>query len=339
MNRRWACLIPSCLLVALAGSMASASDAFLLTDFAAPDPLVLGSELLRSVDAEGGRHAEIALASPWTLRFAVGTQPDRRERWARATDLVVTMTVDAPVRIAATVSDAKSRDWFSRYNQEAVLAPGEQHLAVPLDALFREDGSGPLDRTALTEVAITFTAAVAAPKATIRLDRARLIVGMRPMQMLFSFEGEDPSQPVLEDYPESYAGSSAMTAVPDHVTDGATALRLDSRSPFGNVQFSGFPADWRAYEQLAFDVHVLGEKLVTAGGWIRCTDPRSSWEQRYSWARVLGPGQQTIRIPFAWIWRQDGKPFDLADVRSFNLSVDHASIIIDSVRLIGRISD
>jgi hypothetical protein len=291
---------------------------------------------------QGATSAKATLTASIAVSFGYYGDSNMKGRWGEFDNFVIDVFVEGgPVKIYALARDNAAKTWDTRYNNDFTLQPGKRNLSFALGALNRQNGRGNLDLAQLDSWGIVFESADAAQPATIYLDNARLVKGSGSFEVktLFSFEGDDAGKVLLEDWPEEFKGKSAMTPVEEHATSGKKALKLESRAPAGNVQFSGFEADWSRYDTLAIDIFNPGDEPVHVNGWIRATDPKSPWHLRHNYERVLRPGQNVLKLPAGGLATPDGKPIDTTKIICFNLAVDNQTIYLDSVRLIKGVEE
>ena len=286
---------------------------------------------------QGATSGKIKLTDKLTMSFGFYGGTNMKGRWGEFDNFIIDVFVEGgPVKIYVLARDNAAKTWDTRYNNDFTLQPGKRNLTLALGALNRQNGKGNLDLAQLDSWGFVFESTDAAQPATIYLGNARLVKGSGSFEVktLFSFEGNDAGQVVLEDWPEEFKGKSAMTPVEEHATNGKKALKLESRAPAGNVQFSGFEPDWSRYDTLAIDIFNPSDKPVHVAGWIRATDPKSPWHLRHNYDRVLRPGQNVLKLPAGGLATPDGKPIDTTKVVCFNLAVDSQTIYLDNIRLI-----
>jgi hypothetical protein len=280
---------------------------------------------------------------PLSIGFYGGTC--MKGRWNEFNTFVLDVFVeDGPVDVYCFIRDNQTTEkanWDTRYNENFLLQPGKRSLTLPLAGLNRQNGKGTIDLKQMQSVSLVFSAKDPQHIPTIYVDNGRLIKGGGSVviKTLYSFEGNDAGKVVLEDWPPEFKGKSSMTMVEEHATDTKKALRLESHSPAGNVQFSGFEGDWSRYDTLAIDFFNPSDKPVKIGGWIRSGDLNASWDRRHNWERILRPGLNTMKLPSGGLTMPDGKPIDASKIVSFNLGVDNQTIFVDNIRLIKGVEE
>ncbi|GMV79371.1 MAG: hypothetical protein AMXMBFR7_05550 [Planctomycetota bacterium] len=333
------------LLPAAAGLGASEQEA-LLFDFESRQQAFEFPERIECVPdhATQGKFAgKVKLDQPFSpnVFFFAGT--NYAGKWGEYDQLVYDVFVEGgAVKVAGFIRDKDGKDWWTRYNYEFTLQPGKRKLAFSLGLLNRQNGKGALDLKNLEMIAIQFASDDPKSPATIYLDHARLVKGTGSFEtkVLYSFEGSDPGKIELEDYPEDFKGKSSMAPAAEHATEGKQALKLESRAPAGNVQFSGFEADWSSYDTLAIDIFNPSDKPVGVSGWIRAKDVNAGYWDRHNWERMLKPGLNTLRLSVGGMTGPNGgKSIEVKEIKKFNLAVDRATIFIDNVRLVKGVEE
>ncbi|MCZ7647531.1 MAG: hypothetical protein M5U26_20120 [Planctomycetota bacterium] len=292
---------------------------------------------------QGKRAGKVTLDQPFTPNIFYFAGANHAGRWGEFDRLIYDIFVEGgAVKVSGFIRDKDGKDWWTRYNYEFTLQPGKRSLAFSLGLLNRQNGKGALDLKNLEMVALHFASDDPKAVATIYLDNARLVKGTGSFEtkLLFSFEGADAGKVELEDYPEEFKGKSSMAPVAERATEGKQALKLESHAPAGNVQFSGFEADWSGYDTLALDVFNPSARPVGVSGWIKAKDVNAGWWDRHNWERMLKPGLNTLRLSVGGMTGPDGrKPIDVKEIKKFNLAADRATIFIDNVRLVKGVEE
>jgi hypothetical protein len=265
-------------------------------------------------------------------------------KWGEYDQFVIDAFVEGgPVKLVGFARDKEGQDWWKRHNFEIKLQPGKRRIAFSLGAFTRQNGNGSLDLKTMDFMALRFESEDAKQPATIYLDNARLIKGSGnfEVKVIYSFEGQDAGQIVLEDYPDEFKGKSAMAPVEERASHGKKALKLESRAPAGNVQFTGFDGDWSKYDSLAMDIFNATDKPQSVAGWIRAVDPKSDWWNRHNYERILKPGFNTVKFALGGMATpaKTNTPIDLTKLVSFNISVNQATVFIDNIRLIKGVEE
>jgi len=331
--------------VALGGLYAAEGEA-LLFDFEDAPQAFENFERLQFVPehATQGKHAgKVVLDKPLAANFGFYAGTNQAGKWGGYDQYIVDAFVEGgPVKVMGFIRDKEGLDWWKRHNFELKLEPGKRRIAFSLGSLTRQNGKGNLDLASIDFFAITFSSEDEQKPATLFLDNARLVkgTGSFEVKILFSVEGADVGRTDLEDWPEDFKGKSAMAVVEAHASHGKKALRLDSRAPAGNVQFSGCESDWSKYDTLAFDVFNPADKPLPVNGWIKGGGEKSDWWNRHNWERVLKPGFNTVRLSIGGMTGPNGgKLIDVTKIARFNLAVDKATVFIDNVRLIKGVEE
>jgi len=292
---------------------------------------------------QGKLAGKVVLNKPFLPNFFFYGGSNQAGKWGEYDQLVYDVFVEGGnVRINGFVRDKGGMGWDKRHNFEVKLTPGKHRLAFSLGSFMRENGTGPLDLKTIDFFAITFNSEDPKTPATLYLDNTRLVkgTGSFEVKMLAGFEGADKVKLELEDYPDEFKGKSSMGPVAEHATEGKQALKLESHAPAGNVQFSGFDADWSSYDTLAFDIFNPGDKPVQIAGWVKAKDVNAGWDKRYNYERMLKPGMNTVRLSIGSMSGPDGgKMIDVKDIKKFNICADKATIYIDNVRLIKGVEE
>ena len=316
----------------------------LLFDFESPGNFENADKLQYVAEhaTQGEKAGKVKLDQPFSPNFFFFGGSNLAGRWAEFDQFVIDVFVEGgSVRCGGFVVADGKQDWWERYNYEFKLSPGARRLAFSLGAFVRQRDQQPLDLSKLTFFAIQFASAAQGAAPTIWLDNARLVKGTGSFEVkpLFCFEGADAGSYTLEDWPPDSPGKSSLAVVTEHASEGAKALRLDSRSPAGNVAFSGFPADWTGYDALAMDIFSASEVPVKVSGWIKPDSPAADYWQRNSWERVLRPGPNSVRLSLGGLTNPRNEPVNLANVVAFNVAVDDTTIFIDNVRLVKGVEE
>lgn len=327
------------------GVRAGESEA-LLFDFESPKQAFESAEKIQCVPehATQGRLAgKIALTAPFSPNFFFYGGSNQGGKWGEYDQFVMDIFVDGGgVGVNGFIRDKEGQDWWKRHNFEMKLQPGKRRLALSLGSLARSNGKGTLDLASIDFFAITFASEDAKTPATIYLDNARLVKGTGSFEVktLFSFDGADAGKIELEDWPEEFKGKSSMGAVEEHATAGKKVLKLESHAPAGNVQFSGFDADWSAFDTLAFDIFNPSDKPIALAGWVRAKDVNAGYWDRHNWERMLKPGFNAVRLSVGGMTGPDGgKPIEVKDIKKFNICANKTTIFIDNVRLIKGVEE
>jgi len=274
---------------------------------------------------------------PFSITFGFNNGTNLQGRWGEFNQFIIDVFVEGgPVKVGNYIKDSESKSWETRYNNEFLLQPGKRKLVWPLAGLVRQQGGKPLDLARLQFFSLWFSSEDKEQAAAIYLDNARLVKGTGSFEtkVLYSFEGQDAGKFVLEDWPDEFKGKSSMTVGDEHASDGGKALRLDSRAPAGNVQFSEFPPDWSRYDSLLIDIFNPADKPAWVGGWIRGDDPKSDYYHRCNYDRMLKPGFNTLRFSLGGLRTQVGGSINPSKVVSFNIAVNRQTVFIDNIRLV-----
>ena len=287
---------------------------------------------------EGKTAGKVSLAQPWSPNFGFWGGANHGPKWAEHDQFIMDVVVEGgPVKVFGFIRDNTGPGWWERHNYELKLTPGKKRIAFSLGALTRQNGNGNLDLKNLEFFAMQFASEDPKQPATIYVDNGRLAkgAGSFEVKVLYSFEGGEAEKYLLEDWPEDFKGKSTMTAVEEHATHGKKALKLESRAPAGNIQFTGFEKNWSTYDSLAIDVYNPSDKPVMISGWVRGKDPNAGWWDRYNYERQIKPGFSSLRFATGSMTGPNGgKPIDTANVVKFNIAIDKATLYIDNVRLI-----
>ncbi|MBA2481995.1 MAG: hypothetical protein H0V44_15120 [Planctomycetes bacterium] len=342
-----ACASGALLSLMLSSAASAAENEALLFDFESPKQAFENADKMLYVPehATQGAHAgKVTLDKPFDMNIGFWAGSNQVGKWDQYDQLVMDVFVDGgPAAAVGWVKDKDGGDWWKRFNFEYKLAPGKRRLTFSLGAFTRQNGQGNLDLKTIDFFALQFKSEDAAKPATVYLDNAKLIKGAGSFEskILYSFEGQDPGSIVLEDYPSDTKEKSQMTPAAEHPSHGAKALKLESHSDAGNVQFTGFDGDWSRYDSLHIDIFNPGQKPVKVGGWIRAGDPKADYWNRHNWDRILKPGFNSLRISTGAMSLPDGRGgnIDAAKVVSFNCSVDHQTILIDNIRLVKGVEE
>jgi hypothetical protein len=318
----------------------------LIFDFESPKQAFESADKLQYVPehaTQGKLAGKVTLDKAVALNIFFFGGSNQCGKWGDYDQFVYDVFVEGgPAKVYGFVRDKQGMDWWKRHNFELKLQPGKRRLAFSLGAFTRQNGNGSLDLKSIDFFAISFDSEDPKNPATLYLDNARLVkgTGNYEVKVLYSFEGADAGKFELEDWPEEFKGKSAMTPVEEHATAGKKALKLESRAPAGNVQFSGFDGNWNAYDTLALDIFNAADKTAQISGWIRAGDVNAGWWDRHNWERMLKPGFNTVRMSVGGITSPKGnKPIDTANVVKFNLAVDRTTLFIDNVRLIKGVEE
>ncbi|MCK4298613.1 MAG: hypothetical protein KAX80_03720, partial [Planctomycetes bacterium] len=316
----------------------------LLFDFESPGNFENADKLQYVAEhvTQGEKAGKVTLDQPFSPNFFFFGGSNAAGRWGEFDQFVIDVFVEGgPVTCAGFVVADGKQDWWERYNYEFKLPPGARRLAFSLGAFVRQRDQQPLDLSRLTFFAIQFTSDAEGAPATIWLDNARLVKGTGTFEVkrLFSFEGADAGGYTLEDWPPDSPEKSDLALVSEHASEGGKALQLSSRSPAGNVAFSGFESDWSGYDALAMDVFSAGDAPVKVFGWIKPDSPTADYWQRHNWERVLRPGPNSVRLSLGGLTNPRNEPVDLSNVVAFNVAVDNTVIFIDNVRLVKGVEE
>jgi hypothetical protein len=181
-------------------------------------------------------------------------------------------------------------------------------------------------------VAIVLLAELDSLATVIDLSRQRQV-----MPLLASFE----RKPDMDAWAPEAAG---LQRVKTHATHGRCALRVDLRP----AQYSGLvnfdpPADWSAYQELAFDIFVepAGSDANTPLELIvkvADADHNGDYDDRFHRKRTLAPGPHTVRIPLADVVPlPSGRNLDLRKIEMLQFfTIDLAeprTFYLDNIRL------
>ena len=263
--------------------------------------------------------------------------------WSQYDRLALDLFVEGgSVKMYCYARDDQSTNYDTRFNIELTLQPGARKIDLPLGSMFRGRTRNPLNVDKIVWISFTFTNIDQAKPATIFLDNTRLVKGTGDFQVkaLYTFEGADAGKYVLEDWPPEFKGKSKLEVVAEHATDGKNALKLDSKAPAGNVQFSGFDGDWSRFDTLAMDVFNPSDQPLALFGWVRSGDPAADMSQRHDWQRVVKPGLTTMRFPVGGMTAGRGpKMIDPSKIVAFNLACDNRTVLVDNIRLIKGIEE
>jgi hypothetical protein len=335
--------------VALASACSAADLDALLFDYEGPQQTFENAAKLQYVPehaTQGKNAGKIALDKPFDMNIGFWGNANKAGTWGQYDQFVVDVYVEGgPVTVVgwAKDKDVNSSPWFQRFNFDFKLEPGKRKLVFSLGAFTRQNGKGNLDLASMDFLAIQFKSEDAAKPATVYIDNARLTkgTGSFEVKVLYTFEGQDPGKTLLEDYPDEFKGKSSMAAVDEHATDGKKALKLESRAPAGNVQFSGFDADWSAYDSLIFDISNPSQEAVKVGGWVKGGGAKSDYWNRHTWERVLKPGLNSVRVAIGSMSFPDGRSGNLDPkvISAFNVAVDRQTVFIDNVRLVKGVEE
>ena len=330
------------LIVLLAWAQAGMAQEVKLFDFE-PGPLnVLASADTATYVTEhvtsGKQAVKVDLKQKsWVLDIAFFRDSNMAGQWGQYERFVVDVFVEGgPVKVNGFFRDDYKAGWPDRYNFDKMLTPGKRKLEFPLGSVVFEKNQKPIDLAKLAQVAIQFESADPANPAVIYLDNGRLAKGTAgaEVKVLWDFEGSDAGKIELEDYPAEFKGKSKFEMVEDHATAGKKALRLESHSLAGNVQFWPEMQDWSQYDALAIDLFNPSDKPIPVGGWVK-GKPTDDWAHRYNWERMVRPGASTVRLPVGMMVDPGGKIIVKPDqVAVFNVSTDNQTLFIDNVRLV-----
>ena len=315
-----------------------------LFDFESPGPFENAGKLAYVTEhvTQGTKAGKVRLDEPFSPNFFFFGGANLAGRWAEFDQFVIDVFVEGgPVTCAGFVVADGKQDWWERYNYEFKLPPGARRVAFSLGGIVCQRDQQPLDLAKLTFFALQFSRTAEGAVPTIWLDNARLLkgTGSFAVKPLFGFEGADAGRYDLEDWPPDSPGKSSLAVVAEHATEGRKALRLDSRSPAGNVSFSGFPSDWSGYDALALDVFSTAEKPAKVSGWIKPDSPAADYWQRHTYERVLRPGANAVRLSLGGLTNPRNERINLANIVAFNVAVDGQTIFLDNVRLVKGVEE
>lgn len=287
---------------------------------------------------QGKTAGKIALdAKGFGMGFSFGRGQNLGGSWSKYDRLIVDVFIEGgPVKVYCYARDDQAKTYDTRFNLDLNLAEGKRTIEIPLGSMFRGRTTKPLDVDKLEWLSLSFTNGEATKPATIYLDNIRLVKGSGDfhVKVLYGFEGDDAGKYILEDWPEEFKGKSQMQVISERVTEGKKALKLDSKAPAGNVQFTDFDGDWSRFDTLAIDIFNSADKPVAVGGWVM-DKPKASFDQRHSWERMLKPGLTTVKLPVGAMGTEKGRRMlDASKIVAFNVSVDKQTIVIDNIRLI-----
>ncbi|HYF48592.1 MAG TPA: glycoside hydrolase domain-containing protein, partial [Planctomycetota bacterium] len=296
--------------------------------------------------ATQGKHAgKIRLTDHFVPNIEFYGGANHAGKWGEYDQFVIDLVVeDAPIAVAGFARDKDSKDWWTWHNFNFRFVPGKHQLRLSLGALTRQNGGPNVDPKTLTLLNMVFSSEDPKNPTTVYLDNARLVkgTGSYKVKTLYSFEGADTGKYVLEDWPEDQKGKSSLSVVEEHAVAGKRALKLESRSPAGNVQFSGFDKDWSLYDTLVIDVFNPSEKEISVGGWVRDKplQLKDDWWVRHNWQQVLKPGFNSIYMSVGGMSGPNGgKPLNTDNILQFNLSVSMTTLFIDNIRLVKGVEE
>ena len=343
--RTWLVSLAICM-SAFLSLFAARSEEALLFDFESPQQAFENADKLAYVPehaTQGKLAGKIKLDTPFNPNLFFFGGSNQGGKWGDYDQFIYDVFVEGgAVKVAGFVRDDGGQGWDKRHNFEYKLMPGKGRLTFSLGALTRENGTGNLNLKKMDFFAIQFESEDPKKVATLYLDNARLVKGTGSFEVktLFSFEGDDKGKLELEDYPDEFKGKSAMATVEEHASAGKKALRLDSRAPAGNVQFSGFEKDWSKYDSLCLDIFNPADKPLAVEGWIKAKKENAGWGERYNYERILKPGFNTVKLSVGGMTGPDGgKPIDTSDIVKFSVATDRQTVFIDNIRLVKGVEE
>jgi hypothetical protein len=335
--------------VALHAASAEPAGEVELVDFSKLSPQTAISGDVEYVDGAKGKAAKAVLAKPVVIDMTFGKGANYGAHWQEFDQLVFELNIEgAPLTFAGFITDketseaAKDQKWFKRHNFSFKREPGKHRITFPLGALTREQAKGILDAKTIDHAVFSFASDDPAKPATVVINGARLVkgAGSYEVKVLYSFEGNDIGKFVLEDWPEDLKGSSKTSELGEHASHGNKALKLESGSPAGNVQFFGFDGDWSNYDTLAIDIFSTATEPHGVGGWIK-NDDKAGWWDRHNFSRIIKPGFNSLKFAIGGIATPANIPklLDTKKIARFNISVDKRTVFIDNVRLIKGVEE
>jgi hypothetical protein len=341
MQKKFFSALLACLLVAASLRAADLPPEVVLFDFETPQQALESADRIQCVKehvTQGTFAGKVVLDKPFAPNIFISANANQGSKWPLYDQYALDVFVEGgPVTVTGFINDKDSQGWWKRYNYDLRLEPGKRKVSFTFGGLKRQSGENTLDIKTISFIAMTFSSEDAAKPATIYLDNGRLEKGTGAFEkkVLYSFEGADQGKYELEDYPEEFKGKSKMVLMPDHATDGAKALQLESHAPAGNIRFFDFDHDWSKYDVLQIDVFSPNGEPLPVNGWVRADDPKAGWFDRFNYERVLRPGMNILRLPVGGMSKgEGGKMLNTANIVGFNLAVPNATIVIDNVRLI-----
>jgi len=255
-----------------------------------------------------------------------------------------------PTQLSYWLADDKGNRYQDRHNGAMTLKKGANTFVIPVGGLYRDEkGSGSfLDSKKIKQLLITF------PKSDAGFFIDNIMLSKGPVggkvetRVLANFEAEKEAglHLAIEDWPEDKPGKTKISWVPEHVTEGKKALKVEFRPEGGGILFSNLSEpDWSGFDSLELDCFNPTDHLVTIQGWVRDVEAAPSDEDYYKRHNLqinVKPGATTIRLPVGGMVRGEkgsGQFLDPHKMLSFCLTCTNTTLFFDNLRLVKGIAE